>query len=335
MNYTEERDVSAVYKQNYIDGIKAVIDRRQKEAEQKRDEYIKDILTDADRYREDLAKMLGWPLVNHDDKEPPICTAHKLSDEDGYSIYRLEFEILDGVKMTGLFFKADSTEKRPLVIVQHGGLGTPELISGVYGNTSNYNDMLMRVRNHGVHVFAPQVLLWSEDYNVEFDRKEIDASLKRVGSSITAIEVHGIRRILDYFETQEYVSCFGMGGMSYGGFYTLYTTALEKRIKAALSCSFFNSRDAVHWTDWVWHNSGYCFDDAEVACLAYPRKLCLMMGDSDNLFKSEYSEKSFERIKKICKKVGTDWTKLIIFEGTHEFCKDDEPIAEIIKELEK
>lgn len=335
MDYREEKEFTAVYKENYVNGIRELIDRRQKEAEQKRDEYIKDIFEDSDRYRADFAKMLGWPLVNHEDKELPICKVHELAEEEGYSICRMEFEILDGVKMTGLFFKADCEEKRPLVIVQHGGQGTPELISGVYGGTANYNDMLMRVREHGVHVFAPQLLLWSDEYNVEYDRARIDASLKRVGSSITAVEIYGIKRILDYFEVQEYVSCFGMVGLSYGGFYTLYTAALETRIKAAVSCSFFNSRDAAPWTDWTWRDSAYCFDDAEIACLAYPRKLCLMMGDNDNLFSSEYSEKSFERIKKICKNVGTDWTKLIIFGGTHEFCKDDEPIAELIKELEK
>lgn len=110
--------------------------------------------------------------------------------------------------MTGLFFKVDGEEKKPLVIAQHGGQGTPELISGVYGKTDIYNDMLQRIRENGVHVFAPQLLLWSDDYNVEFDRKAIDARLKRVGSSITAVEIYRIIRILDYFEAQKYVSAF-------------------------------------------------------------------------------------------------------------------------------
>ena len=179
--------------------------------------------------------MLGWPLVGFSTKKLSNVKSELLSEEDGYEIYRMQFEILEGVNLTGLFFKQSVYEKKPLVIVQHGGHGTPEQLSGMYGNTANYNDMLKRVRRYGVHVFAPQLLLWRDEYNVPFDRRAIDGRLKRVGSSITAIEVFGIMRILDYFEYQEYVSCFGMVGLSYGGFYPLYTAAVDTRIKSAIS----------------------------------------------------------------------------------------------------
>ena len=139
---------------------------------------------------------------------------------------------------TGLFFQKDE-KKRPLVIVQHGGLGTPEFISNFYDDTANYNHMLERVVQYDVHAFAPQLLIWSqEEYQLPFNRQEIDARLKRVGSSVTAVEVYGIMRILDWFEAQDYVKNFGMVGLSYGGFYTLTTTALEPRIQSAVSCSY-------------------------------------------------------------------------------------------------
>lgn len=64
-------------------------------------------------------------LVNYVSKKEIICLSEKLSTEDGYSLFRMQFEILEGLKMTGLFFKADGDERKPLVIVQHGGLGTP------------------------------------------------------------------------------------------------------------------------------------------------------------------------------------------------------------------
>lgn len=43
----------------------------------------------------------------------------------------------------------------------------------------------------------------------------------------------------------------GMVGLSYVGFYTLYIAALDTRIKAAVSCSFFNDRDRYPWSDLV------------------------------------------------------------------------------------
>ncbi|WP_438983966.1 hypothetical protein [Vulcanococcus sp.] len=37
-----------------------------------------------------------------------------------------------------------------------------------------------------------------------------------------------------------------MMGFSYGGFYTLYTSALDQRIKAAVVSGFFNDRASRH-----------------------------------------------------------------------------------------
>ncbi|MBQ8408203.1 MAG: hypothetical protein IJY39_05005 [Clostridia bacterium] len=334
MIYREEIKQTEQNKKTYLEGIRAVIKQRQKEAEESRTEYFKNVFTDQERYRRELRKMLGWPLVGHTDTEKPNVTLHKLSDEEGYELFRAEVEILEGLCLTGLFFKMKGDDKKPLVIVQHGGSGSPEIISGVYGGTANYNDMLMRVAKHNVHVFAPQLLLWNvQQYGVPYDRKAIDGELKRVGGSVAALELYGISRIIDYFEGEDYVSAFGMVGLSYGGFYTLYATALDTRIKSAISCSFFASRDAYGWNDWVWQDSANRFDDAEVACLVYPRRLCLEMGTRDELFKSEYSEESFERIKSYCKDVGTDWCDLILFDGKHEFCLDDAPIERLINDL--
>lgn len=333
MDYREEKSFTAVTKQAYVDGLNALIDKRQREAENVRREYFKNIFSEQERYREEFKQMLGWPLTEGRCETLPEITREKIADEDGYSIYRMQFEIIDGLKMTGLFFKCDSNQKLPLVILQHGGQGTPELIAGMYGRTSNYNDMLHRVRRHGVHVFAPQLLLWSDEYGVDQDRKLTDARLKRVGSSVTAVEVYGIMRILDYFEAQSYVSKFGMVGLSYGGFYTLYTAAADTRIESAISCAFFNSRDAVGWSDWTWHKSAEKFDDAEVACLVYPRKLCIEIADNDPLFDCSFGVKSFENIKEICKDVGTDWIDFILFGGVHEFHKDDAPILNLLDDL--
>lgn len=334
MIYREEIKQTEQNKKTYLEGIRAVINQRKREAEEKRTKYFGNIFTDQEGYRGELREMLGWPLVGHTDSGRPNVTLHKLSDEEDYELFRAEVEILEGFCLTGLFFKMKGKDKKPLVLVQHGGSGSPEIISGVYGGTANYNDMLMRVAKHNVHVFAPQLLLWNvQQYGVPYDRKAIDGELKSVGGSIAALELYGIGRIIDYFEDEDYISSFGMVGLSYGGFYTLYATALDTRIKSSVSCSFFASRDAYGWSDWVWRNSASLFDDAEVACLVYPRRLCLEMGKRDELFDSRYSEASFERIKEYCKDVGTDWCSLILFDGKHEFCLDDMPIERLIDDL--
>ena len=333
MLYREEKEQSKQYKQEYLDGLLQLIVQKQKDAQAVRDAYLRDIFATPEKYRYDFRQMLGWPLVNHRDDAPPEVSMEKLSEEDGYCIYRVQIKLLGTLTMTGLFFRKSGTEKKPLVIVQHGGLGTPELISGFYGDTANYNRMLERVIRYDVHAFAPQLLLWHQDYGVEFNRVEIDAKLKRLGSSITAIEIYGISRILDYFETQEYISDFGMVGLSYGGFYTLFTAAAETRIKASVSCAFFNTRDKHPWSDWTWFRSAELFDDAEIACLVYPRKLCIEIAERDELFECRYGIESYEKLKALCKNVGTDWLEFLSFDGTHEFCPDDSPIERMIQEL--
>ena len=334
MIYREDKRHTEQNKAAYREGIRAIIKQRQEDAKSVRTGYFRDIFANQENYRQALKEMLGWPLVGYADDRETTVSFEKLSEEEYFTLYRAELEILEGVKLSGLFFKMKGEGKKHLVIVQHGKSGTPEIMSGILGSTWNYNDMLMRVAKHNVHVFAPQLLLWdAAQYGAPYDRITMDAALKRTGSSVAAIELYEISGIIDYFEKQDYVSTFGMVGLSYGGFYTLYATALDTRIKSAISCSFFASRDACSWSDWVWQDSANKFDDAEVACLVYPRRLCLEMGTRDELFRSEYSEASFERIKAYCRDVGTDWCDLILFDGKHEFCLDDAPVERLINDL--
>ena len=333
MNYREERSAANFCKKAYADGIERWMAIWQKQAERERAQYIQNVFDEPEIYRNDLKKMLGKPLTEKREGIPSV-RSERLSDEDGYEIYRMHIEILDGLEMTGLLFKMKGETPRPLVLTVHGGLGSPEHISGIYGSTTNYNDMLQRVIKRNVHAFAPQLLLWdTKKYAVDYDRKSIDAGLKRVGSSIAALEIYGIQRILDYFEKQDYVKSFGMIGISYGGFYTLYTAALETRIRSAVSCIYFNQRDAYPYEDWIWTSSAEKFDDAETACLIYPRKLYIRIADRDPLFDAKGGIAAFEKLKGYCGKVGTDWVNFAVFEGEHEFLKDDTPIELLVNDL--
>lgn len=49
------------------------------------------------KHRDNFKKMLGWPLVGQETNVLPEVASEKLSEEEGYSIYRMQFEILDGL----------------------------------------------------------------------------------------------------------------------------------------------------------------------------------------------------------------------------------------------
>ena len=224
MRFKENIDAPKAFKEEYRDGIFSLIESREKELEKVRKEYAKDIFKSPEKYRGDLKEMLGWPLTQKREGGTSY-TQEKLADEDGFEIIRMHFEIFEGVKLTGLLFKITDGERRPFVIAQHGGLGSPEHVAGINADsTENYHEMIDRILKYGANVFAPQLLIWDEKkYDVPYVRHEIDAKLKRVGSSISAVEIYGIQRIIDYFETQDYVGNIGMIGLSYGGFYSLIT----------------------------------------------------------------------------------------------------------------
>ena len=150
---------------------------------------------------------------------------------------------------------------------------------------------------------------------------------------ITALELFGLMRVLDYFQVQDYVSDFGMIGLSYGGFYTLFMAAVDTRVKAAVSCAFFSNRKDYAWSDWTWFDAENKFSDAEIACLVYPRKLCIEVGSKDDLFDIRSAREEIKRLKEMGSHQKADWLEVIEFDGGHEFCLEDSPIEKLVKEI--
>jgi len=336
MQFREDIEKSRSTKTAYRDGLDAMIRTREAASAEERKAHCRDIFTNGDEHRKQFCAMLGWPLTETGKRDLPSVSADVLGMEGDYEISRMQVEVLPGLTLTGLFFRYMPEDDRALVIAQHGGLGTPELIAGFYdGQTHNYNDMVDRLLPHRVHVFAPQLLLWNmENYGEPYDRKAVDARLKRVGSSVTAVEVYAIMRALDWFETK--YSSFGMIGLSYGGFYTLFTAAVDTRIRSAVSCSFFSKRSEYPWTDWTWTNAAALYDDAEIACLSYPRRMCVQMGDHDNLFAIEHTESEAERVREYCRDAGVDdgWFDCMVFDGVHELYKGEEAIERMVRDIQ-
>ena len=324
ISYREPVDTSKKYKESYLQGLENVIQHRELVADTLRHQKCKDILKNQEAYRQSLKAFLGWPLTENYLKGIPAAKVEKLSEDRICTIYRICIEVLDGYAITGLLFQKDE-KRRPLVIAQHGGEGTPEQVGNLYGDTYNYNQMIERILSYDVNVFAPQLLLWNTaNFGVPYQRDVLDARLKNTGSSIAALEIYAITRILDYFQSQNYVSNFGMLGLSYGGFYTLYTAAIDKRIQSAVSCSFSHTSKQSR-CDWTWRRFRESFSDAEVACLVYPRKLCLEMGDTDPLFDLKDLEKEVLRLNQLAENE-KNWFQYFPFAGGHEFCWDDKPL---------
>ena len=334
MHYQEREKYGNGYRKTYQEGMMQLLETLQHNSAKVRSSYIQEIHENPDAFRDRVRRTLGWPLTT------PVrenCNVRRslVATDEGVSIYRIQIEIQPDVWMYGILFLQEGDQKRPLVIAQHGGLGTPEFCSSFF-DSENYNDMTRRILAKGVHVFCPQLLLWDVKRfgRGELDRNQYDAALKHVGSSVAAVELDGLQKCLDYLQTLPQVDsdAIGMIGLSYGGFYTLYLTALDTRIKAALCSCYFNDRSKFTAYDWTWFGSDNVFGDAEIAALVGPRKLWLQVGDNDELFPVKGAEREYARLKAILNGQCDNY-RFEIFPGVHEFGKSDDGIDFIINAL--
>jgi len=334
--FTEDKAVSRPYRVGYLDSVKHYLASLQNEAAEKRASFMtpQRLAQNPECYRRAYYEMLGAPLTEYAalKNEPVTCVEDTVvADTALCEIRRMRLAVLGDYTVYGiLFLPHERAENAPFVTSQHGGAGTPEVCSDFFGD-NNYNHQTMRLLERGAVVFAPGLLLWNVDiFGDPYDRHRIDSDLKQVGSSITALEVFAIMRILDYFVTQPYCNPdrIGMTGLSYGGFFTTLTTAADLRIKSAYaSCSFIDAIKYNSFTDWTWKNSANTFLEAEIAALIAPRYICFDAGNQDQLFGSDSTKAEFERLKPFFAAQGAeDHIRLFTFDGYHELDPNDDGI---------
>lgn len=322
-DYIEREEAGNSYRTEYYNGVNKLILKKQEEANETRKEFARNIIAKPEEYRQEFIKMLGWPLT--EERKPYLSVKETfVTSEENCDIYRVQIEVFEDFWFYGMLFKQRTEKQVPTVIVQHGGLGTPELVAG-FSSLSNYNFAIKRVADKGVNVFAPQLLLWEEEKRgPKTQRQHIDDSLRQLGGSITALEIYCIQSSINWLIDKEYADDrIAMMGLSYGGFYTMYTAAVDKRIKAAFSSSQFNNRYIYNWTDWAFKNAANTFFDAEIGALIFPRPFYIEVGDKDLLFDSVFAEEEFKKLKEFY--AGNPQNlKFKVFDGGHEFSENIE-----------
>lgn len=298
--YTEEISKAAVYRKGYLDSVKSLTDLVAVENANKREDYFsrEKLIKNRGFYLESFKRMLGDPLFDR----RKGCSLQKIfvsCDSQGY-IYRLVFSFEKGIKFYGmLFVPFDAKEKLPLVVALHGGDGTPELISDIYGQ-NYYSHITRRLLDRKVAVFAPQLLIWDgKRFGNRFDRFETDARFKALGSSLASFECECMMGALDELLTADFVdgSSVGVTGLSYGGYYSLVLAALDERIKAVYSSCVFNDRIKYSRPDFTYFNMSESFLDAETAALIYPRALYIEAGKNDGFFSPDGAVREYDRLK--------------------------------------
>lgn len=340
--YTEAPDVGNAYREIFLQQVEALLDKKYSDAEKRRSVFFNPDMASVTAYETSLVSlrhqyidMLGWPLNEPSSTLIPPARQQYVASDDLGSITRLWIEVLPGIELYGILFLPPQKKPVPLVISQHGGLGTPELCSNFFGS-ANYNDMTRRVLRHGVAVFAPQLFRWDESYGRRPDHVILDQQCKQLGGSLAALEIKMLQRALDYLVERAEIDAdrIGMIGLSYGGFHTLYGAAVETRINVAVSSCFLNDRRRYGRGDWGWKNAANQFFDAEVAGLICPRYLYLEVGQHDELLDVSSARPVAKQILQIYEKLGIP-ERCVTYEhpGVHELDKEDGGIDFLVAHL--
>jgi dienelactone hydrolase len=148
-----------------------------------------------------------------------------------------------------------------------------------------------------------------------------------IGQTILGWRVYDVMRTIDYIATRpeldpSRVGCMGISG---GGTVTVFATALEPRIRAALVSGYLNTfRDSVGSIE-------HCIDNYvpgilnwaemyDVAGLIAPRPLFIESGSKDNIFPVQASIDSFKKVSAIYEVFGAgDRAEQEVFDEAHSF----------------
>ena len=231
------------HRKAYYDGIVKLIDEKAEEARLVRDRDFSpvSIAKNREEYRRKFADMLGWPLNEYISEAPQSFKKELIEETGDLCIYRLCIETLPSLWFEGVIYVPKIRDTRaPLTIINPGATYcSEELVAHGLYQCEQYQNIGGRALSEGAILYAPQFLLWSDDcdYFKMPSRQHFDSKLKALGGSIAALEIFNVRRAIDYFIANEPIdeNRIGMMGLSYGGFYALYISAAEPRIKSTFS----------------------------------------------------------------------------------------------------
>ena len=371
--YEEAPEVGNEHREAFLKQFEAWLDANFEAASAEREQFFRPDFSSVEAYersivhlRERFRQMLGRPLTEMNNPDPLVGAQHAAShvrrgaaslpadqrtsglgdavpaartvsvaQDDLGHIERIWIEVFSGLDLYGLLFVPHGTGAHPLVISQHGGLGTPELTAGFFGS-ANYSDMTRRVLRRGAVVYAPQLFRWDVRFGPQPDVVELDRQMKQLGGSIAAFELTCLARGLDHLLTRPEVDPerVGMVGLSYGGFFALYAAAADPRIGVTLSSCFFNDRRRYGRRDWGFFDAANTFFDAEVAGLVCPRYLYLEVAQNDELLDVASARPEAEKVAGIYERLGIS-ERFVYHEhpGKHEFDPSDEGIDFLCRNL--
>lgn len=244
-----------------------------------------------------LKSSLAFPPAGLASTSPNILKDDALGEDDLTRYRALTIAVLPEVNTNGVLMlpKARTPGRRvPLVVVAQGRGGLPEERPDhrLPFLTHSARDLARGPLQEGYAVWMPVFVFYGRGLPDDL-RERLSVQAQEAGVSLPAIEIAKTMRAIDVLSKRPEIDPdrIAMIGHSYGGFYTLYTAALDPRIKVAVVSAYLNRRDQVldssapgGYLDWRFPSSLSAWRDPTIAALVCPRPLLIIAGQQDQLF---------------------------------------------------
>lgn len=272
-----------------------------------------------EKYRDYLyEKVIG--KLSEEERPAPNVRRRKVFDRKEWTGHEVVMDVLPDVYGWGVLAVPkgiEDGEKRPLVVVQHGQLGTPSTPLKV----DSYHRIMARLAKRGFVVFAP-----FNSYEFQMRRAN---PLK---ASIYSVLIPQYKQMVGWLKTLDYVDDDRIAyyGKSWGGRTALYIPPFIKDFKAVVSSAYFNEglRKVTapnYATSYLFHgspgslgvyqfNQGNTFGHAELAMLIAPRPFMVENGYYDAVAPDAWAGSEFAKVKRLYQLLGVKDRSVF---GTH------------------
>lgn len=288
--------------------------------------------------RAKLYDLLGMDKFEKVNPNTEIEYTNKI---EGGTEIRFTFESEKGYRVPCHLLIPDNVKNPPVMICLQGhskgmhiSLGRPKY-EGDEKTIQGDRDFAIRALKEGFASIAMEQRNFGECGGTEDGPQCLESSMTALimGKTTIGERLWDVSRLIDVLETEfsdkvdiDKICCMGNSG---GGTATAYISAMEDRVKLAVSsCAMCTYKDSIgamyHCTCNYIPNIANYFEMSDLMAMAYPKYFVQVSGIEDNIFPLSGAEEVFYKGLEAYKNNGCeDRCSLVKGNGGHRFYSDD------------
>ncbi len=297
----------------------------------------------AEAWQRELRAKVAELLGGFPERSPLTAKTGGVRQFANYTRQRIQFQSRPGVTVMGYLLtpKKGKAPYATVIAIPGHGRGVDDIVGideqgADRSNKPGYqHDFALQAVESGLAVFAIEPMAFGHRRDERTREKGAQASACQpaagsallLGETMIGWRVWDVMRSIDWIETvpeldRTRIGCMGISG---GGTCTLFSTALDLRIKAALVSGYLNTfRDSImavsHCIDNYVPGILNWAENYDIAGLIAPRPLFSEGGNRDPIFPVGATQESYARVKKVYEVFGAGpKVQQEIFEGEHVF----------------